>query len=129
MLVDVDGKYVSVTSYRRDGTGVATPVWFVEEDGRLLVHTGADSFKVRRIRRNPAVTIAPCGATGRLRGAPVAARAEVLAAAEVPRVERLISRKYRVDMLLIRPARALSAALRRGRAAPRPIILSITPQP
>ena len=44
------GKYLSLTSFRRDGTGVATPVWFVEVDGRLLVETDAGSYKVRRIR-------------------------------------------------------------------------------
>jgi hypothetical protein len=52
------GKYLSLTSFRRDGTGVATPVWFVEADGRLLVETDAGSYdagsyKVRRIRRDP----------------------------------------------------------------------------
>ena len=56
------GKYLSLTSFRRDGTGVATPVWFVEADGRLLVETDASSYKVRRIRRDPQVTIAPCTA-------------------------------------------------------------------
>jgi PPOX class probable F420-dependent enzyme len=50
------GRYLSITSFRRDGTGKATPVWFVQEDGRLLVETDAGSFKVQRIRRNPSVT-------------------------------------------------------------------------
>lgn len=45
------GKYLSLTSFRRDGTGVATPVWFVEARGRLLVETDAASYKVRRGRR------------------------------------------------------------------------------
>ena len=52
------GKYLSLTSFKRDGTGVATPVWFVVDDPRLLVKTGRDSLKVSRIRRNPAVLIA-----------------------------------------------------------------------
>src|SRR5215218_1336099 len=56
------GKYLSLTSFRRDGTGVATPVWFVEAGGRLLVETDASSYKVRRIRRDPRVTVAPCTA-------------------------------------------------------------------
>jgi PPOX class probable F420-dependent enzyme len=60
------GKYLSITSFKRDGTGVATPVWFVQEAGRLL-QTDANSYKVKRIRRNPHVTVAPCTATGRLR--------------------------------------------------------------
>jgi uncharacterized protein len=47
------GKYLSLTSYKRDGSGVSTPVWFVIDDRRLLVMTDPQSFKVKRIRRNP----------------------------------------------------------------------------
>jgi PPOX class probable F420-dependent enzyme len=121
------GKYLSVTTFRRDGTGVATPVWFVPEEGRLLVETGADSYKVRRIRRNPAVTIAPCTATGRLRGAPVPARAELLPDAEVARVRRLVADRYRFDLRLIRPVRAVQALFRRGRPTVASTVVAITP--
>jgi PPOX class probable F420-dependent enzyme len=119
------GKYLSVTSFRRDGTAVATPVWFVQDDGRLLVETGADSYRVRRIRRNPSVTVATCTATGRLRGEQVTARAVLLAECEVERVERLMADKYRVDMIFIKPIRALQAVLRRTK--PRAVIVAITP--
>jgi uncharacterized protein len=122
------GKYLSVTSYRRDGTGVPTPVWFVQENGRLLVETDASSFKVRRIRRNPAVAVAPCTATGRLRGEPLAAHAELLPDAEVSRVERLMARKYRVDLVVIKPIRSLQAALHPGRPRGKPVVLAITPE-
>src|SRR5512147_1469299 len=59
------GEYLSLTSFRRDGTGVATPEWFVIENGRLLVITDPQSFKAERIRRNAGLMIAPCTATGR----------------------------------------------------------------
>ena len=121
------GKYLSLTSFRRDGTGMATPVWFVEDGGRLLVETDAASYKVRRIRRDPRVTIAPCTATGRLRGIPVPAWAELLADTEVARVERLMAHKYRVDLLFIKPFRALQRALRRNRPRGTPVILELTP--
>ena len=121
------GKYLSLTSFRRDGTGVATPVWFVEADGRLLVETDASSHKVRRIRRDPRVTIAPCTATGRLRGTPVPAWAELLPDAEICRVDQLIARKYRVDLLFIKPIRGLQAALHRRRPRRTPVILEIVP--
>ena len=121
------GKYLSLTSFRRDGTGVATPVWFVEAGGRLLVETDAGSYKVRRIRRDPRVTIAPCTATGRLRGIPVPARAELLRDAEVARVERLMARKYRADLLFIKLFRALQRALHRSRPRDIPVILELTP--
>jgi PPOX class probable F420-dependent enzyme len=121
------GKYLSLTSFRRDGTGVATPVWFVEVGGRLLVETDAGSYKVRRIRRDPRVTIATCTATGRRRGIPVPAWAELLPDAEVARVERLMARKYRVDLLFIKPFRALQRVLRRNRPRGTPVILELTP--
>jgi PPOX class probable F420-dependent enzyme len=121
------GKYLSLTSFRRDGTGVATPVWFVEADGRLLVETDASSYKVRRIRHDPRVTIAPCTATGRLRGTPVPAWAELLPDAEVARVEPLMARKYRLDLLFIRPFRTLQAALHRRRPGGTPVVLELTP--
>ncbi|HEY6706028.1 MAG TPA: PPOX class F420-dependent oxidoreductase [Actinomycetota bacterium] len=121
------GRYLSLTSFRRDGTGVATPVWFVEADGRLLVETDASSYKVRRIRRDPRVTIAHCTASGRLRSTPVAARAELLPDTEVTRVDQLMARKYRLDLLFIKPLRTLQAALHRRRPRGTPVVLEITP--
>jgi PPOX class probable F420-dependent enzyme len=121
------GKYLSVTTFRSDGTGVATPVWFVEDDGRLLIETAIDSYKVRRIRRNPSVTVAVCTAAGRPRGEHVSAHAELLAESEVGKVERLMADKYRVDMMFTKPLRALQAALRRGKPRSRPVIVAITP--
>ena len=58
------GKYVSLTTFRRDGTPVSTPVWFVSENGGLLVETDGDSYKVKRIRRDDAVTLTSCNAMG-----------------------------------------------------------------
>src|SRR5512132_2813241 len=71
------GRYLSVTSFKRDGTGVATPVWFVSDGRRLFALTDLHSPKVRRIRRNPRVLIASCLPGGKLRNEPVPARAEV----------------------------------------------------
>ena len=121
------GKYLSLTSFRRDGTGVATPVWFVEAGGRLLIETDAGSYKVRRILRDPRVTVAPCTATGRLRGTPVPAWAELLPDAEVARVDQLMGRKYRVDLLFIKPIRKLQATRHRRRPRGTPVVLEIRP--
>ena len=69
------GKYASLVSFKRDGTPVATPLWFVVDGDRLLAITDAHSAKVKRIRRNPEVVVAPCKPDGRVTGEPVAARA------------------------------------------------------
>jgi uncharacterized protein len=123
----LSGKYLSLTSFKRDGTGVATPVWFVVDNGRVLVKTGPQSFKAKRIRRNPAVMIAPCTASGRLRGEPVPARADVLPDSEVEHAERLMARKYRIDRVLVLP---IYRAVQRLRGAPvgrAEVVLAITP--
>jgi len=60
--------YVSLVSFKRDGTPVATPVWAAPLDGKLVVFTLRDSFKVKRIRRNPRVRVARCGMSGRVQG-------------------------------------------------------------
>ena len=62
----LSGRYLSITSYRRDGRGVASPVWFVQRDGRL---PGGDRRRLRqgrkRIRRNPQVRVAASRRSGR----------------------------------------------------------------
>lgn len=121
------GKYLSVTSFKRDGTPVATPVWFVIDNGRVLIYTGPDSFKAKRIRRNPSVTIAPCTANGRLRGDPVPATAEFLPEDESDRVMRLIARKYRFDRILLLPFYNLVQRLRGIRTGGPIVTLAITP--
>ena len=121
------GKYLSLTSFKRDGAAVATPVWFVADGERLLVTTDAKSFKVKRIRRNPRVTVALCAAGGRLWGEPVPALAEVLPAEELPRVEQLMARKYRLDRVLILPIYRLVRWLRGDRGSGEAVVLAITP--
>lgn len=121
------GKYVSLTSFKRDGTGVATPVWFVVDARQLLVLTGSESFKAKRIRRNPAVMIAPCSAAGRLHGEPIRARADVLPESELRRVERLMSTKYRFDRIVVLPIYRAVRRLRGFRDDAGNIVLAITP--
>lgn len=122
------GKYLSLTTFKRDGTGVATPVWFVAEAGKILVITDADSHKVRRIRRNPAVTVAQCTASGRLRSSPVPARAQILPCHQAPRARQLMARKYWLDRIVILPVYRAVQAIRHGRRRQtESVVLVITP--
>jgi PPOX class probable F420-dependent enzyme len=121
------GKYICLTSFKRDGTGVPTPVWFVTDQGRVLVLTASQSFKVKRIVRNPDVTVASCSASGRLRSEPVLARAELLPENELHRVEQLMNRKYRADRILILPIYRMVQRLRGVHGAPSDAVLAITP--
>jgi uncharacterized protein len=106
------GRYLSVTSFKRDGTGVATPVWFVSDGRRLFALTDLHSAKVRRIRRDPHVLVASCRPDGKLRSQPLPARAEVLTAVpDLERVQKLLIERYklsyRVAMAVYRLGRRL----------------------
>ena len=127
--IHIPGKYLSLTTYRRDGSPVSTPVWFVEEGGRLFVTTGADSYKAKRLRRNPVALVAPCSARGALKGEPIPVRVEFLPTAEQARIDRLMAEKYRVDRILILPIYRLVTKLRRKPAgdARTGVYLAITP--
>jgi PPOX class probable F420-dependent enzyme len=102
-------------------------VWFIQEAGRLLVETDPESYKVKRIQHEPTVSVAVCSARGRLRELPIPARAEILPVDEVPRVEKLMARKYRWDMLIFKPLRAIMRALHVGRYRGTSVIVAITP--
>jgi PPOX class probable F420-dependent enzyme len=96
------GRYLSVTTFKRDGTAVATPVWFVSDGRRLFAFTDLHSAKIRRIRRNPHVLVASCRADGKLRGEPVSGRAEVLTAdADLARVQKLLLTRYKISYRVV----------------------------
>jgi PPOX class probable F420-dependent enzyme len=59
-----DVPYISLRSFRRNGSPVDTPVWCAVSDGGIVVFTLRDSYKVKRIARNPAVQIATCDMRG-----------------------------------------------------------------
>jgi len=86
--------YISLESFRKNGQGVATPVWFAEEGGILYFYSEAESGKVKRIRNNPQVRIAPCDARGRLKGDSVEAAARILEGDEARHADDLLNAKY-----------------------------------
>ncbi len=64
-LQSLEGQaYISLETFRKNGSGVKTPVWFARVDDHIVVYTMADSYKVKRLRRNPACRIAACNVSG-----------------------------------------------------------------
>ncbi|MFE9421622.1 PPOX class F420-dependent oxidoreductase [Kitasatospora sp. NPDC006697] len=104
-----NGKYLLVTSYKKDGTPVPTPVWVVRDGDALGVWTVADSWKVKRIRRRPGVLVGPCDVRGKATGESVPATAELVDGAGY---RALLARKYG----LIGRLTLLGSRLRRGAA-------------
>lgn len=95
-------KYLNLETFRKSGVGVCTPVWFAQwpESGAageqviFYVYSEANAGKVKRIRNNPKVRVAPCDMRGNLRGAWVDGRARICAAEEAARGQQLLRRKY-----------------------------------
>jgi uncharacterized protein len=97
-----DQKYLSLETFKRNGEGVKTPLWFAADprtdlsrDGaRLYIYTIGNTGKVKRIRNNPRVRIAPCTMRGGLLGEWVDAVAEIVTGDEAAYGTRLLNQKY-----------------------------------
>ncbi|WP_305091372.1 PPOX class F420-dependent oxidoreductase [Prescottella sp. R16] len=87
-------KYVLLTTFRKDGTPVPTPLWAAMDGDRLLMWTVTDSWKVTRIRRTPRVTIGVCDVRGNPKGPQIAATATILDDAGTEQARAAIARKY-----------------------------------
>lgn len=101
-------QYLNLETFRRSGESMKTPVWFVEDGDILYVRTIANSGKVKRIRNNGQVNIAPCKVNGALLGEWIPAHArEVRDDETAAKVDRLLDKKYG----LMKKMFALSSAL------------------
>ena len=87
-------KYVSLTTFRKNGAGVATPVWFGEDSGKLYIMTRSDMGKAKRIRNNPQVRVATCTIRGVVTGPEFPATARILPPDEHAHARQTINRKY-----------------------------------
>jgi len=88
-------EFINVETFRKNGQGVKTPVWFVREDNSLYVWTGASSGKIKRIRNNPDVKIAPAKPDGTSLGEWVPAKASTDDSPEaMQHIIKLMRKKY-----------------------------------
>ena len=124
--------YMNLTSFKRDGSPVSTTVWFALDGDRLLMRTDSESFKVKRIGRNPSVTVAPATARGEARGPAVAGEARQLSAEEGRRIARMYLRRYPIgysfEIAFLRPLHSALAAAGVGKRRGSPIFYEIVPQ-
>ena len=105
----LDGQqYLNLETFRRNGVSMKTPVWFVRDGDMLFVRTIANSGKVKRIRNNEQVNIAPCKVDGALLGDWIPAYAREVKDDEVERtVDRLLDKKYGLMKKMFAMASAL----------------------
>ena len=86
--------YLSLATFRKTGVPVYTPIWFAEEGDKLYFMTNSKLGKVKRMRNNPQVKIAPCTMRGKITGPEFSATARILPAENANRVRRAINAKY-----------------------------------
>jgi PPOX class probable F420-dependent enzyme len=115
-------KFVSLTTFKRDGSAVAGPMWIAPDGDDLVVWTPADTWKVKRLRRDPRVRLSSCNRTGKV--APDAPALEATAVviddpAQVSHVEARIRAKYGFEFRVITFVEAVLARGRKPRVAVR----------
>ncbi len=87
-------QYINLETFRKNGVGVKTPVWFVEVNAELCFITEPQSGKVKRMRNNPAVKIAPCKMDGTVTGEWLPASIHFMQGDEIQIVDKQYSKKY-----------------------------------
>src|SRR5450432_1351383 len=92
-----DARYILLTTFKRDGAGVSSPVWISGSAGTYTFTTGDRAWKTRRLLHNPAVEVQACGMRGRVKVGAILYRGngEVLTTADAVRIaEAALSTKY-----------------------------------
>jgi PPOX class probable F420-dependent enzyme len=92
-------KYISLETFKKNGQGVRTPVWFVLYNDALYAYTEADSGKVKRIRNNPRVRVAVCNIRGDVKGPWCDATGSIVEGDEELVANRLLDRKYLLKVI------------------------------
>jgi uncharacterized protein len=94
-LEDLRGhKYCVLVTYKQSGEPVPSALWFGTGNGKLYVQTGATAVKIKRIKRNPEVRVAPATSRGRPLAAPFLGTARLVPAEEEPEAERCLQANY-----------------------------------
>jgi len=107
-------RYMTLSTFRRSGAEVATPVWFAEAGGRLYVFTAGDSGKVKRLRHSSRARVAPSDARGRVQGAWRDATARLVSEpAAIERAHAALRAKYGWQMWLTDLFSRLAGRIRR----------------
>ena len=99
-----DEKFVSLTTWKKNGEKVATAMWLARDGDALVMWTPADSWKVKRLRRDSRVELTPCGRSGKVNeGATITPGTATTDAdpTETARIRQLIKAKYGFEFHVI----------------------------
>src|SRR6266581_4462180 len=87
-------EFVLLTTFRKSSVGVPTAMWFAHEEGKLYMVTGRTSGKIKRIRNNSRVLLAPCDLIGNVLGPQIEAFARELLTDQHAHADALLAQKY-----------------------------------
>ncbi|MDZ4234005.1 MAG: PPOX class F420-dependent oxidoreductase [Dietzia sp.] len=121
-----EAKFVSLVTYKRDGSAVGAPMWVARDGADLVMWTPTDTWKVKRARRDPRVVLIRSGRVGKVDPVEPCLLGTVVvedAPETVAKVEQLMRRKYGLEFVLVT---TIEAVVSRGRK-PR-VVLRIAPQ-
>jgi PPOX class probable F420-dependent enzyme len=88
-------KYMSLTTFRKSGEAVITPMWFAESKGTIYAETGVSAGKLKRIRHTERVTLAACSINGKVTGSVIEGKARLVSEVqEINAASSALSKKY-----------------------------------
>jgi PPOX class probable F420-dependent enzyme len=120
-------QYIRLTTLRKNGQSVDTPVWFAVHSGTIYIQTGAQSGKVKRIRHTPRVFLAPCTTSGKVKAAAVEGKARIVTETqEIYVAKAALQRKYGFQRTAFASIMLLTRFLR-GRQIANSVYLAIEP--
>lgn len=101
----MDGKYINLVTYKKNGDPIATQVWFVEKEDKIYVVTLQGRYKFKRIKNNPNVKIAPASIRGKSKGEYFDGSARILSDEESIPIIALFRKKYRTFKVMFKQDR------------------------
>jgi uncharacterized protein len=120
-------QYIRLTTFRKYGQTVDTPVWFAVHNGTIYIATGSQTGKVKRIGHTPRVFLAPCTASGKVKAAAVEGKARIVTETqEIYVAKAALQRKYGFKRAVYRSITHLMSFLK-GRQARDSLYLAIEP--
>ncbi|MGD1834958.1 MAG: PPOX class F420-dependent oxidoreductase [Nitrososphaeraceae archaeon] len=98
----IDGKYINIETFKKNGNSVRTPVWYIIYNNIIYIRSDKNSGKVKRIRKNTHVRIAKCNMFGKLNGEIIEGTAHVNENKIEKNIDKFFDNKYGIKNKIIK---------------------------
>lgn len=124
-----DEKYLSFTTFKKDGTPKPTPIWIADlGDGTLGFTTNQDAWKVKRLKNNPNVMLQPCDMKGEITDGTTAVEGTATYETGGPAFEKvrgLIDKKYGLAVKVIKVMNSVRSLLGKGGQSDTAVVITL----